>query len=283
MSTPKTAIWAKPPIGGGVNWGHPLARGLISAVPFVEGAGHPRDWVQNKVLGNPTYTFPASGWSTTRMGPGIKFSGNTSESIELGLAGAVNSADDLTLVAWTTFGGTSATDSYVLAMGAGTSQFTGLMFNTFNAKTEGVWLPSGANDTPLGIAFPSDTTRPYMIGYVHKAVGVAGTVWNDGIKTSSGGTANQTGTQDTTSKWYIGGKYSAAATAHNGIVLQTLIYRRALNADEMARLAADPYGWAMSPPRPSALSRLPTTFNNYQQVNAGDGNAGIISVAEKIR
>ena len=100
---PKRFGQDKPPVGSQINWGHPLARGLVGCWLLNEGAGR-KAYDLSEYRNHGTLTSmaipptPNSGWNPGRTGIGLSFDGVDDY---VGMMTTDLYTDTITLEAWT--------------------------------------------------------------------------------------------------------------------------------------------------------------------------------------
>lgn len=258
---------AKPPVGARIDWGHPLARDLIHAVWFNTGASRiARDEVthdqfltsrnnadtryQNGQMGM-EFLNNASGGVT-----GLFTSNQTvllgASSVSVGAIFAINATNG-SLEPY--LGGQGGT-LFSCRINLGDTSPT-LLYNNQPGAIKGMFI-ADANGVAVGARTSTTltTSRYYSLVGTFNADGTAtyGGVWQtylDGIAdgtTNSVNIAGSYGGTFTNGKYAIGG--SPRATSTSAINLVTVqVWRRCLNADEVARWTADPYAYARPAPR----------------------------------
>lgn len=278
----------KPPPGTQVNRGHPLAHGLISAVPLNEGAGKPTDVAQNLTLGIGSFTtMPA--WGMTQMGPGLVFTKTTSDGVKIGLVNSIAPTDGLTMIAWTTMTGSSAQKVAPLYCDAGVSNTEFQLFGSLGSGSGGpygAWLGGSQFDQANGstTALITDQQQVQVFAFVHRPNGSgAGRLFRNGVLIATGATG-ATGTPPTTAAFWIGNSPNDTSVAHKGIVVQTLVYRRGLSDAEIKRLYHEPFAWAM-PPTPRLFiigADSGTTTTQISDTETGSGTDAGESIAATV-
>lgn len=232
---------SKPPKGAQVDWGHPLARGLVYAALYNEASG-PRVW---DVAGRTNGAMSGgSKWVSARKGPGVGSRAGT-EKIEASLATLPNgSASSFTIASWVrTYAYVSLASAWgfggqlpAATSGDGTGRYL-LQFNNhyyfwgFNADWDtGIAWDIDANWHHIVFTFDGTTLRFYR----------------DGVLTATGTpsrTLSTAGDFVTAFSFYSSG----GTTAANMDLDIGLIYSRTLSADEITRLYSESYAFIQAP------------------------------------
>jgi len=103
----------KPPVGSQIDWGHPLARGLVGCWLLNEGAGgkaHDLSGNNNHgVLTNFAFpSTPTSGWNPGRTGISLSFDG-VDDYVKIPNAPSLDPTEEITVMAWLFLRGTTGT------------------------------------------------------------------------------------------------------------------------------------------------------------------------------
>ena len=143
---PKRFGQDKPPVGSQINWGHPLARGLVGCWLFNEGAGGKAHDLSGRgnhgALTNFAFpSTPTSGWNPGRTGIGLKFDG-VDDYVDCGNKPSLNITDAITIEAWvkSPIGDNEAISSKGVCGG---SADTAWLYNIDANKKQAVWSSGG--------------------------------------------------------------------------------------------------------------------------------------------
>lgn len=261
---------AKPPVGARIDWGHPLARDLIHAVWFNTGASRiARDEVngdqflttrnnadtryQNGQMGMEFLNNATGGTTGIFTSNGNVLLGSTSVSV-----GAVFSIDATngSLEPYLSANGGTLFSSHISAV-SDTSPT--LMYSNQSGAIKGMFFADGPS---IAVGARTSTTlttgRYYTLVGTFNADGTAtfGGTWQTYLDGVADGTANSVNIAGSFSLPFGNAKYALGgaptATSTSAIHLVTVqVWRRCLNADEVARWTADPYAYARPAPRRS--------------------------------
>jgi hypothetical protein len=230
----------KPPLGTRINWGHPLARGLVGCWLLNEGVGWRVCDLINKNILSAT-TVSGNSWKLSNFGSGLSFTGSYSGYCLPSIPSSLRISFPLTFVFDFTFTAGGDTNYPALAGVAwrgdsNTSPYSCYGFGGDNTvKNNFGWNNAGTSGSTALITTP--------IGRNHQ-VGVATSGFQghyiNGVLVASGTAALTTPSYHALSQLHIGGATSwahqATITAHN-----MLIYNRALSYAEITYLYAFPY------------------------------------------
>lgn len=261
----------KPPVGVGVDWGHPLGQGLVHAFPLHEGAGAK---VAN--LANPNYhgavsgvtQGASSGWGKGRFGPCFNFDGSD-DAITTPSFSSFSSTQSHTYAAWVKYnnGGT-----YVWLINAGTTGSTGSSLVIRNNNAVGFFY-QGSNGIVSDTAFPLTAGTWYHVAVVYNGVTGTATFYVNGKKgdTTAGLAAWSSGaTPIILGQWATGSTYPLS-----GSLDFPRIYNRALSPSEVRELYSDPFAGLLSPrrrissPAPSSVGTATLTQDAHTLSSAG--------------
>ena len=236
---PKRFGQDKPPVGSQIDWGHPLARGLVGCWLLNEGAGGRAHNLSGR--GNhgalTNFAFPStstSGWNPGRTGIGLSFDG-VDDYVKMTTTGLYT--DTVTLETWTK---TSSTKDYQAVLGSDVAEKHEILLKTatYPAKIE-VSLES-SNYVQWNDVLPQGQWTHIVV------VAQNGIQWklylngvDKGTPDTVGGTYQVDGTG--VSCLYIGKMRSDASFSHAGLIDKVCIYNRALSPQEIRSLYEAPY------------------------------------------
>jgi hypothetical protein len=237
----------KPLSGRGINYLHPLARGLVAWWPFNEGSGSVVHDLVKGATGSFSGIASDSAWAGSIGGGAIHF-GDVADSFmhinNLPDVGTPIGTGDITVSLWLYTTAYTAEQNAFYIGGATSNQNLlqvqlvidgSLQFNG-RVGTSGLSTASGPQVVEIG-------------RWVHAAVirtGTTGTVWINGrpgtsVTDAEFGASLEEGL-------YIGSRRVGTA-AWIGSIANFRIYNRALSALEVQQLYADPYAALLPPPR----------------------------------
>lgn len=228
--------YQKPPIGAKLNYGHPLAKGLVGCWLFNEGSGDKVfDYSGNNIHGsvsNGIAQTTTNGWIDGPDGPAMIFSSHGvdfSDIKELAIAGC------MTVLAWI---------KYTAAMSN-----NGIITRWGTDQSYGLWVvSSGKTQFCIRVAEASKVANAavaYNDNKWHLCAGIfngANLLINmDGGKEVVVGDAT-TGPIDTPAQIVRIGSYgNDFVTPYNGKISSIFVYKRALSASEISQIYAFPY------------------------------------------
>jgi hypothetical protein len=251
----------KPPFGARLKLDHPLARGLVSAWLFNEGSGNKAydssgQGNHGTLTGMNDPPVATSGWNSGPHGGGLAFDG-TDDYIPLGNIPATLS--NCTIIA--TINPTLSKIFFITSCGpSGTT--SGL---EFRVETTGALRFVKANAADIGLG----TAGAVANGQFSHVAGTYDTAGNykyyaNGVPAGSG-TNLQTITNPNVFLAVNTGEYSL------GSISSVFIYNRALSAEEIAYLYAQPYCMFEDGVSPVELWRLPTIFTESLILSISSG------------
>ena len=230
--------YQKPPIGAKLNYGHPLANGLVGCWLFNEGSGdtiwdYSGNGNHGKILNMSSMTS-ARGWDGNSHGATLAYDGSDTFKVDCGLASNLRFlTEDFTICVWASSG--SAHNGEMVCNGFGYAVNKGYSF-LYLASPQSVWLSTGSTQFGHNITF-ADKKMRFFAG---TKVGTAGKIYVDGVLGTPGTLAASVGTY-TADNLLFGERGDAASWNLNGRMSPVYIYKRALSAAEIAYLNAFPY------------------------------------------
>jgi len=230
----------KPPLGSFINWSHPLANGLVGCWIFNEGTG---DTVNDLTLNRNNGTIYGAVWQDN----GLYLDGN--DVIEIPYSSSLDITGAITVFTLTNISSLSPVHQYIVDRWTYTSgNYRAWALNLDYATLTWRASVNGYDSGAIVVAYD-------FTGYDNQPVSIGGTY--DGsseLKLYINGlnVANNTGLSSivsTTQPVYIGAGDTGLAYPLTGTIYYTYIYNRALSADEIRWLHADPYAFITSPMR----------------------------------
>lgn len=237
-----TTPWTtKPPLGSTINWGHPLAKGLVGCWLMNEGSGRK---VKDAALKNDGIITNAL-WKPTRRGVGLYFDGTgdyvlvpDNPQLDVGIS-------DLTISTWINLSSIAANKGVVVKRDA----------NSLNAiGYETLFLSTGEyrfqfSDGTANRLFVATTTQYENTGWRNfvvvldrdNAVGMK--IYVDNILKASDNPTAQQGSLASSINLYFGTQYVGGSPAGSllGEMGQVTLYNRALTPSEIQQLYQEPY------------------------------------------
>ena len=216
----------KPNLGIPINWGNPLAKGLVGYWPMLEGAGNTISDLSGN--GNDGNLVADTHWVGGKFGPCLSFDGS-GDGINCGSPHNFNGSVPFSAIAWIktslnqdrSIFGTNHDTGWYLRIEAGTG---------LRAK-----IDDGANDAHEQVACSAYDGNWHQVGIVL----TDSKLWTifDGkiIKDIDNGAVN-----DLADTFNIGA--IVGADPFNGSIDDVMIYNRALSASEVAELYRNPFG-----------------------------------------
>jgi len=235
----------KPPVGSVVNWGHPLAQGLVGCWLFNEGAGGYAKNLARVVSGGTLTNFNytgISGWGAGDRGPTLFFDG-TNDTITVNVAPALQPATPTYIARFRTSSassqglicsGTGGTRLYIGVIGAGgteaTSKLSFLIYDgsAFKVVTSPGTVNDGIWHTAIG-TFDGSILRLYLDGIQVNTLSASG---------SATYLANNL---------QIGSDQSGVDFPFGGPIDYSAIYRRPLTPSETLRIYQNLYAMIQPP------------------------------------
>ncbi len=229
------SLWQKPIRGTQLNRSHPLARGLELCLPMWEGTG---GTVYDVTNGSPVPTVASPTWAAGERGASLVFDG-TSDYLNPGALPRLNSS---------LFTATALVRDPV-ATGS-PNRFVFIRTNTnagtvtlFRSDSTDKWRCSVRLDGDEGVSIRAESNFVATAGeWVYLAVvfdGATITLYRDGLaqeSTAAVGTADT----DNYASFFVG-QHSASTSRFLGDIAHFSYYSRALSADEIAHLYANPW------------------------------------------
>jgi hypothetical protein len=237
----------KPPLGARVNWGHPLARGLIAAVPANEPGGPMYDLVSGLAMqpnASPTRAFSAAGLASRHDAAARGFLATAAPSHRVSYP--------ITLFACFTRAGSPATGSGVFGIThnlTDASPFTSAILALSSTNIFG-YSNDSSNIATVSASLTADglyrvaavLTSPQRRIYVNDMRTAAGTTTST-IGGPSYGTAAQ----------LCVGHYAGTSRTSNILFHYGFIWNRELSVDELDAVKANPFALYLP-------ARMPATF-----------------------
>ena len=267
----------KPPFGAAeIDWGHPLARGLVHCFLMNELAGSPQDLC--RYAG--TTTFDGS-WGIKSRGPAIQTNG-TNQELEWIPRGNLVTPYETTLVLagrGVTATGSALTSYYTKAQVAATNGSLALRIGNGTTQTPQAFTFSTANNFQ---AVSSAST--VALGAPYHLVGVLSAtlrrLYHDGVVSADNTTSHNLGTLNIAAV----GKFNRAASStwYQTDADYAMEYDRLLSGDDARQLHAEPY--AMLRPR-SPIGRywfVPVSVETVEKDLAEALRAGLSEYGDTI-
>ena len=223
----------KPLLGARLDLTHPLADGLAIALPLNEGAGTPRNLVNNSatVILNYSPTQPVS-WTSSQAGVAL-VAENTGDYVAINHPSIVNNFFSIEAIFYFNSATTNASPAQgVWSVGSksATLEFQG------TGNNEAIFFASGGGVLgPEGITYPALIMNQW-IGVMH---GSLVTFYQKGLPTVQ---ATFTPSVSSFTQSYLFENTSGAGAALRGGVLALHAWSRPLSAGEVAERFADPWG-----------------------------------------
>ena len=265
--------WTKPPLGAQLNKGHPLARGLVGAWLFNEGAGAlgkafdlSGNGNHGTLVGN-THSVPG------KFGNTLSFDG-AGDYVTMGDVSAMEGLSEITVSAWDKQNAPYLNGDYIIV-----SKMNPAYAETATWALERIYS-SGTHYRLRFTAYETDGSVATIItgwivenGQWHNAVGVFnGThllLYEDGVEVATP-VARTGNIQSTDTEVRIGTTHSGTHS-YNGSIDDVMIWNRALTAGEIMSLYQEPFqmfqktDWALF----SATMGIPAAGIGLQ-MNIGD-------------
>ena len=230
----------KPPVCI-LNRAHPLARGLVAAWPFDEGGGGKT--VRDAVGSNHGTAQAYNKWTGGKFGHCMAFNG-TSDYVGVGTASTLDITSEITLSAWVSLNSIVDVDIISKSNPSPVAPYHQYILH-ISSKSK---LYLAGDDGGTVRVYAIDTTN-FPVGGWHHAVATHDGVWSrlyiDGIQRVAANT--YTGGFVSHPTWPLNiGKVAYGTYFPNGSIDDVRLYNRALSAQEVAAVYADP--WAIYRP-----------------------------------
>jgi hypothetical protein len=233
LYTTPSLRFAKPPVGAELDWGHPLAQGLVHCCLYTErGAGRVTELVTRStgVLTN------GAAWADTPAGFGVltdgtndfvNFTGNVTRVQE-----AVG-ANLCSLAMWVSCTDTTKTNAYPFSVLDEIVVLYG-----FVARTYELYLNGGLTRQTIKQLTAGDAAE-HLIAFSFDGVNNTVKAYFDGVQTLSAAAANDLAGAITS--FTVGSSTTLGQNPFAGVFSQTMLWKRPLAADEMWSLYRDRY------------------------------------------
>lgn len=229
---------AKAPAGTRINWGHPLARGLVAYAPLNEQASQIRDLVRN-YTGSAISTIA---WTASPGGMGLRDPSNSDTGgniflMQSPLSGLV----DATFISWVYLLSSWTGSQEVLGFGRWDEGFTYVINRKSNSTQSRCIIAMSTTSPDLTVTDGMTTTGRHCVAWVLKASVLS--CYINGV--AVGGTSTGSGTIVSHASglglFTANGPAGSMLNLSSAVGLAAGIYNRALSVHELEALTASPY------------------------------------------
>jgi hypothetical protein len=248
----------KPPPGTFANPKAAADLGLVAALLFNENGS----LSANDITGRSNGTLNAGvSWAAGQFGPSLKFDGTTGF-VDAGNDASARMTLTLSLSAWIFISGALITDEPIIAHGGS----AGNGYNMYVPNSSGYYLEFA--DTNIANGGQSTATTPLTAGvWNHVAVTLDGQnlryYINGRLRSSVAWTRIYSyGTRDLR----IGSSEDDAGVLFSGLIDLPMVFNRALTAEQVAQLCADPFWWVQPRRVWASVPAVPTNLATPYQI-----------------
>lgn len=236
---------AKPPLGRQIDFAHPLARGLVFAMPLNEGAGQRVNDLSGYRVG---LTGTGLQWQPSRLGKSVYFDGNASivaNETRRHLSGFTRG---FTVCGWVRVNATGQRRVLWAVYDSSIDQRAWMVDYGLSSKLQIYISEDGVGYRVHYVAYPWELYTWHHISVIWRPDaypdgGVAGRprFIVDGVDIGSNTSYNNTSILAATTPLYIGAVPFTTGRTFVGGIADTLIYNRALRLEEIRQVMRDPY------------------------------------------